>query len=38
MYFQKFFEKYDGSDHTLGLDKAKQSISLGAKILEKHLL
>ena len=36
-FSKKFFEKYDGfSDHTLGLDKAKQSISLGAKILEKH--
>tara|TARA_X000001036_G_C20642510_1_gene791706 strand:+ start:1127 stop:1813 length:687 start_codon:yes stop_codon:yes gene_type:complete len=36
-FTKKFFKKYDGfSDHTLGLDKAKQSIKLGAQILEKH--
>ena len=32
-----FFKKYDGfSDHTVGIEKAKESIKLGAKILEKH--
>ena len=31
------FKKYDGfSDHTIGIEKAKESIKLGAKILEKH--
>ncbi len=34
---KKFFNKYDGfSDHTIGIEKAKVSIKLGAKILEKH--
>ena len=36
-FSKQFFKKYDGfSDHTLGLDKAKQSIKFGAQILEKH--
>ncbi len=36
-FSKNFFKEYDGfSDHTIGIEKAKQSIQLGAKILEKH--
>tara|TARA_B100000767_G_scaffold268136_1_gene287915 strand:+ start:9590 stop:10282 length:693 start_codon:yes stop_codon:yes gene_type:complete len=36
-FTKSFFNKYDGfSDHTIGIQKAKESIKLGAKILEKH--